>query len=105
MSLALIDRLDRDLAAANEAGTYKRLKSIESPIGARIKLHDRGEVTLLSSNDYLGFANHPEIIAAAKRPWMRMAQVPHPFALFVGRRMCTKNWSKNLRHSMERKPH
>jgi glycine C-acetyltransferase len=66
MNLALIDRLDRELAAANEAGTYKRLKSIESPIGARIKLHDKGEVTLLSSNDYLGFANHPEIITSAK---------------------------------------
>ncbi|MEH6546727.1 MAG: glycine C-acetyltransferase [Sneathiella sp.] len=67
MSPALITRLEKDLNAANEAGTYKRLKSIESPIGARIKLLGKGEVTLLSSNDYLGFANHPEIIAAAKK--------------------------------------
>jgi glycine C-acetyltransferase len=66
MSRALIERLEHELFNAEKAGTYKKLKTIESPIGAKIKLHDIGEVILLSSNDYLGFANHPEIIAAAQ---------------------------------------
>lgn len=66
MSNALIDRLTEDLFLADETGTYKRLKTIEGPISDRIKLAGQGEVTLLSSNDYLGFANHPEIVEAAR---------------------------------------
>lgn len=66
MSTALIERLEQDLFNAEKAGTYKKLKIIDGPIGARIQLHNKGEVTLLSSNDYLGFANHPEIVATAQ---------------------------------------
>ncbi|PHQ70517.1 MAG: glycine C-acetyltransferase [Sneathiella sp.] len=66
MSNNLIDRLTADLATAEAAGTYKRLKIIESPIGHRIWLEGKGEVTLLSSNDYLGLANDPEVISTAR---------------------------------------
>ncbi len=66
MSRKLIDRLSDALIDAEATGTYKHLKYIQSAIGPKIKLEGRGEVTLLSSNDYLGLANNPEIVEAAR---------------------------------------
>ncbi len=66
MRNAFIDRLAAELDEAEKAGTYKHLKVIESAISDRVRLAGRGEVTLLSSNDYLGFASHREIVAAAR---------------------------------------
>jgi len=66
MTNNLIARLSKDLEAADAAGTYKRLTTIESPIGHRIWLKDKGEVILLSSNDYLGLANDPEVVSTAR---------------------------------------
>ncbi len=66
MTNTLISRLSDDLQAAEADGTYKKLKTIEGPIGDKVWLKDRGEVILLSSNDYLGFANHPEIVSTAR---------------------------------------
>ncbi|MCC3305821.1 glycine C-acetyltransferase [Sneathiella sp. HT1-7] len=71
MTNNLINRLTADLAAADRNGTYKKLKTIEGPIGDRIRLKDIGEVTLLSSNDYLGFANHPVVVEAARDALLR----------------------------------
>ncbi|WP_169569618.1 glycine C-acetyltransferase [Sneathiella limimaris] len=66
MSNQLLDRLSDNLKAAETSGTYKHLKSIEGPIGAQIKLEGKEGVSLLSSNDYLGLANHPEVVEAAR---------------------------------------
>jgi len=66
MSQSLVTRLATALDAEEQAGTYKHLKTIQSAIGSKIKLEEAGEVTLLSSNDYLGLANNPEVVAAAK---------------------------------------
>ncbi|MEQ1691113.1 MAG: glycine C-acetyltransferase, partial [Gemmatimonas sp.] len=46
------------------AGTYKRLNHLESPQGARVQMEGRGEVIVLSSNNYLGLANEPSVVAA-----------------------------------------
>ncbi|MBL4739484.1 MAG: glycine C-acetyltransferase [Sneathiella sp.] len=66
MSNDLLMRLGAALDAAEADGTYKHLKKIQGAIGAKIKLDGKSDITLLSSNDYLGFANHPEIVQAAK---------------------------------------
>jgi glycine C-acetyltransferase len=66
MSKALIDRLSANLHKEEESGTYKHLKFIKGAIGSKIELENFGEVTLLSSNDYLGLANNPEVVQAAK---------------------------------------
>jgi glycine C-acetyltransferase len=47
-------------------GTYKRLNFLESPQAARVQMEDRGEVIILSSNNYLGLANEPSVVAAGK---------------------------------------
>ncbi|HET8651734.1 MAG TPA: glycine C-acetyltransferase [Gaiellaceae bacterium] len=64
------DRLREDLAAEldglREARTYKRFLTLESPQAPVVRMEGRGEVLVLSSNNYLGLAAHPEVVQAAK---------------------------------------
>lgn len=43
---------------------YKRLNYIDSPQSARVKMEGRGEVIILSSNNYLGLCDEAEIVRA-----------------------------------------
>jgi glycine C-acetyltransferase len=52
-----IEKLKKD-------GVYKRLNYIDSPQGARVTMEGRGEVLILSSNNYLGLSNEPEVVRA-----------------------------------------
>jgi len=47
-----------------KTGTLKHLRHIETPMDARVRMEHHGEVTILSSNNYLGLANHPEVVEA-----------------------------------------
>src|SRR5687768_4848561 len=43
---------------------YKRLNFLDSPQAARVQMEGRGEVLILSSNNYLGLSNEPEVVRA-----------------------------------------
>ena len=43
---------------------YKRLNYLDSPQAARVKMEGRGEILILSSNNYLGLANEPSVVQA-----------------------------------------
>jgi glycine C-acetyltransferase len=61
------DFLKEQLADIRKAGLYKNERVIASPQGSRIGLSTRGgEVLNMCANNYLGLANHPAIVAAAK---------------------------------------
>src|SRR5256885_10137422 len=60
-------RLETELAQFKKEGVYKRLNYLDAPQGARTVMEGRGEVVILSSNNYLGLCNVPEVIAAGKR--------------------------------------
>jgi glycine C-acetyltransferase len=62
----LDERLSSALAQFRRDGVYKRLNHLEGPQGPRVHMEGRGEVIILSSNNYLGFSEEPEIIAAGK---------------------------------------
>lgn len=62
--MSLNSDLLAELSALREAGTYKRLNHIESPQGPRVRMEGRGEVIVLSSNNYLGLANEPAVVDA-----------------------------------------
>ena len=47
-----------------ETGQLKNLQMIESPMGPRITLRGKGEVDCFCSNNYLGLANHPDVVEA-----------------------------------------
>jgi glycine C-acetyltransferase len=77
MSRALLDHAVAELAAIREAGLLKRERAISSPQGGNVIVaedaapgagHNSGGVELLNlcANNYLGLADHPRLIAAAK---------------------------------------
>ena len=57
-------RLRAELEALREAGTYKRFNTLCSPQGPVVEMEGRGEVLVLSSNNYLGLADRPEVVEA-----------------------------------------
>jgi glycine C-acetyltransferase len=59
------ERLQRDTTALDAAGLLKREKLIGGAQGAVVKLADGRELINLCANNYLGLANHPDVIAAA----------------------------------------
>jgi glycine C-acetyltransferase len=61
---ALDERLATELARLREAGTYKRFNTLSSPQGPLVEMEGRGEVLVLSSNNYLGLADRPEVVEA-----------------------------------------
>jgi glycine C-acetyltransferase len=66
MSHALERRLEVALEGFVKDGVYKRLNYLDSPQAPRVKMEGRGEVIILSSNNYLGLSNQPEVVAAGK---------------------------------------
>ena len=65
MNQDLLDRLSAELAALKSEGLYKSERVIDSPQEAAISMLGGREVINLCANNYLGLANHPELIAAA----------------------------------------
>jgi glycine C-acetyltransferase len=57
-------RLTAELQALRDAGSYKELRHLVSPMGAHVRMEEAGDVLVLSSNDYLGLAAKPEIVDA-----------------------------------------
>lgn len=55
------------LGKINEDKVYKVLQTIEGPMGPTVKLKGYGEVVCLCSNNYLGLANHPEVVEAGTK--------------------------------------
>jgi glycine C-acetyltransferase len=53
-----------ELDGLREAGTYKHPNVLQSPQGAVVEMEGRGEVLVLSSNNYLGLAGRPEVVEA-----------------------------------------
>src|SRR6185369_5195317 len=61
-----VDYCAAELEGLKNAKTLKTERVLSTPTGARVKVDGR-EVLMLTSNNYLGFANHPRIVEAAKR--------------------------------------
>ena len=61
---ALDEQIGAELDALRDAGTFKRFNTLESPQGPVVQMAGRGDVIVLSSNNYLGLADHPEVVQA-----------------------------------------
>ena len=66
MNLTVEQRLQDELDGFRRDGIYKRLNHLESPQAPRVAMEGRGEVIILSSNNYLGLCNEPRVVEAAK---------------------------------------
>ena len=62
----LRERLERDTRALDDAGLLKRERLIGSAQGAVVRLADGREMINLCANNYLGLANHPAVLQAAR---------------------------------------
>ena len=60
-------RLASELDQFRRDGVYKRLNYLASPQAARVRMEGRGDVVILSSNNYLGLCTVPEVVEAGKR--------------------------------------
>jgi glycine C-acetyltransferase len=69
MSDAFLRHLRTTLGEIETAGLYKRERLLTGPQGGRVRVASGGgsrEAVNLCANNYLGLADHPEVIAAAK---------------------------------------
>jgi glycine C-acetyltransferase len=66
MSTAFYAHLSEQLAQTQAEGLYKRERVITSPQDAAIEVGER-EVINFCANNYLGLANHPELVRAAQQ--------------------------------------
>lgn len=65
--MSLINTLASELDQMKDAGTLKRELALKSPQGPVVNVEGKGEVVMLTSNNYLGLANHPAIVEAAEK--------------------------------------
>ncbi len=66
MTSPLEARLSQSLDQFRTDGVYKRLNYLETAQATRVTMEGRGEVIILSSNNYLGLSDEPEVVAAGK---------------------------------------
>lgn len=60
------NKLDDKLVGIGTAGLYKRERRLASAQNALVTLDNNREVIIMCANNYLGLADHPEIIEAAQ---------------------------------------
>jgi len=58
--------IDEELQTLRDSGLYNTIRTLSSPQGAWLNV-DGKKVLNFCSNNYLGLANHPKIVAAAKK--------------------------------------
>jgi glycine C-acetyltransferase len=95
--MTLLDHVRETLVAIEADGLMKREREIASPQGGRITVSRDGRtrpMLSLCANNYLGLADHPEIIAAAKA-----AMDEHGFGMASVRFICG---TQTLHRELER---
>jgi glycine C-acetyltransferase len=65
--MSLIATLTAELSEMQNSGTLKRELKLQGPQGPVVDVAGKGEVIMLTSNNYLGLANHPAIVEAAEK--------------------------------------
>ena len=85
-------RFQSELKEIDSAGLYKRERQITTPQRVAIQTKERGEVLNFCANNYLGLADNPDIIEAA-----RVALDDHGFGMASVRFICgTQDLHKQL---------
>lgn len=96
MSDAALARYASQLEGLREQGLFKSERIITSPQSAEIELADGRKVLNFCANNYLGLADHPEVIAAAKD-----ALDSHGFGMASVRFICgTQDLHKQLEQTI-----
>ncbi len=95
MSTAFLSHISTTLSEIEAEGLFKRERLITSPQGGEITVGGR-KVINLCANNYLGLADHPDLIAAAKS-----AMGPKGFGMASVRFICgTQDIHRELEHAL-----
>jgi glycine C-acetyltransferase len=96
--MSTMQRYRETLEEIREAGLFKNERVITTPQSVEIRVQDGGEVLNFCANNYLGLADHPEVIAAAHQ-----ALDDHGFGLASVRFICgTQDLHKQLEETISR---
>ena len=94
--MSIQQRIRQTLEEIRAAGLYKDERVITTPQRVEIRVQDGREVLNFCANNYLGLADHPEVIAAAHR-----ALDDHGFGLASVRFICgTQDLHKKLEETI-----
>lgn len=96
MSKAFYDNLENQLNELKTLGLYKQEREIISPQDAEITIAGGQHVLNFCSNNYLGLANHPEIIQAAKDSYSKFGFGLSSVRFICGTQTIHKNLEKRL---------
>ena len=77
------DWITQELESLKTQGLYNRIRTIESPQGAWLVVDGR-KVLNFCSNNYLGLANHPKLVAAATKAMDEMGVGPAAVRTIAG---------------------
>src|SRR5881394_139674 len=64
LSVGFCAAIEGQIARLKADRLYKTLNHLDSPQAARVQMEGRGEVLILSSNNYLGLCNEPSVVRA-----------------------------------------
>jgi glycine C-acetyltransferase len=92
---AIQHHLQKELAAIEEAGLFKRERIIVTPQGADIRVSTGQEVINFCANNYLGLSSHPAVIEAAHQ-----TLESHGFGMSSVRFICG---TQDIHKTLERK--
>jgi glycine C-acetyltransferase len=67
MNQTFVQTLNSALDQFRQEGVYKRLNYLASPQSAHVKMEGRGDVLILSSNNYLGLCDEPCVVEGGKK--------------------------------------
>ncbi len=67
MNATFEQRLQADIDKLKDAGTYKSLRHLTTPMAPEVHMEEAGNVIILSSNNYLGLSDEASVIEAGKR--------------------------------------
>jgi glycine C-acetyltransferase len=75
--------IDDEIAALKAAGLYNQIRTIDSPMGAWVAIEGQ-RVLNFCANNYLGLANHPRLIQAARAAMDRYGVGPGAVRTIAG---------------------
>lgn len=64
LNTTFVASLENQIADLKAKKVYKRLNYLASPQAAHVQMEGRGDVLILSSNNYLGLSNEPAVVEA-----------------------------------------
>src|ERR1700756_1718663 len=91
--MTLLNTLQSELEDMRKAGTLKRELPLKGPQGPVVEVEGKGEVIMLTSNNYLGLADHPAIVDAAEK-----AERDYGYGLSAVRFICG---TQTIHHKLE----